>query len=391
MSQDHQIEIVTKQEIMGLVGIGAGLGVLGALVTLLKLVPTQTGIAGTVLAFVFVFLGHMHWRYGPLKKAVGQISDEDFEGALSTLDGYLAKSFDRKGRTQDLAKVLKASCLFYQEKLDEAIEMSNDVLKNADCAHIKFFAQNNLVSCWICQHKPLKANSERAKILTMSVSNDAKREALVNVGLCYMNMEFFREAAETWEEALKLFPDNEQKAYILGFQAACYNRIRSYDSALERVAEAKGLSPRAALTKAILMDNEAFALANKKEDLDRALQLCKDAFALKVPAAEPHLHMSLGEVHYARGEFDLALEELNCALAKIAKRDKNSHQKAYLTLGKIHQARGNIEEAKEALNQAISIDPSKTLAVHAQQVLRDPETYNTAVSKPGQVITPPKE
>ena len=389
MNRDHLIEIVTKREIMGLVAVGVGLGLIGAIITLLKLVPTQTGIAGTVLAFVVVFLGHMQWRYGPLKTAVAQISDEDFDNALVTLEGYLAKGFDRQGRPQSLAKILKASCLFYQEKFEEAIELSTDVLKNTDCNHIKFFAQNNLVSCWICQKKPLKANSERAKILTMSVSNDAKREALVNVGLCYMNNEFFREAAETWDEALKLFPDNEQKAYILGFQAACYNRIRSYDSALEKVTEANGLSPRAALTKAILLDNEAFALANKKEDLDRALQLCKDAFALKVPAAEPHLHMSLGEVHYARGEFDLALEELNCALQKIAKRDKNSHQKAYLTLGKIHQARGNLDEAKEALNQAISIDPSKTLAVHAQQILRDPETYNTAVSKPGQVLKTP--
>lgn len=386
MAQNQSLEIVTRREILGLVAVGAAIGVIGVALVALGLLPMRAGLAGTLLLFIIVFFGHLQWRYGPLRSAVRRIDSEDFEGALELLESYLASSTDRAGRPRQLAQVLKASCLFYLELYDAAIELSSDVLKNADCESLRFFAQNNLVSCYICQSKPLKANSERSKILTMGVTNDAKREALINIGLCYMNAEFFREAVETWDEALKLFPDDEQKAYVLGFQAACYNRIRSYDSALERVAEARALGPRAALTRAILLDNNAFALANKKERLDEALSMVHEAFSLKIPAAGPHLHMTSGEVHYARGEFDEALAELRAAIDRIAPRDKNSHQKAYLTLGKILQAQGKPDEAREALNKAISIDPTKTLAVHAQQVLRDPGTYNTAVSKPGQVL-----
>lgn len=386
MNQSHSIKIVSSREVAILVAIALCLGLLGTTITLLGLLPMQTGIAATILLFLLVFLGHVKWRYGPLKTAVSSISAGDFHYAQNLLEQYLSKSFDRMGRSRDLARVLRASCLFYLEEYEEALEISQKVIKSSDCDSIQFFAQCNIASCCICLQKPLKANSERDKILTMSMSKDAKREALINIGLCYLNFEFFKEASETWEEALELSPDNEERAYILGFQSTCANRVRDYTKALEKVSQAKKLSARANLTKAILMDNEAFALANKKEELDKALQLCKDAFALGVPVAEPHLHMTLGEVHYARGEFDLALEELQCSLNKIAKRDKNSHQKAYLTLGKIHQARGNQAEAQEALNQAISIDPSKTLAVHAQQILRDPASYNTAVSSPGQVL-----
>ena len=378
----NKLSLFSKQEIVKLAGSAVILAVAGMTVAWLKIIPEKTAIGIIGLLFVMLCLGCAYFRYIPLNKAIGFLSDEDFDKALETVDKYLSQKSNATGNGALVANILKANCLFYKEQFEEAAALSTKILKTTETEEILFFARNNLISCSIAMTKPMAANAEVTKLLTMNVTDSSKRDSLTNIGLCYMNSEFFKEAISTWDEALNLSIDDEHKAHVLGFQAACLNRLRKYDEALDKISETKSMTIETNLTQAIIYDNEAFAFANKRERLDEALELCKKGFALKVDAAEPHLHMSLGEVHYARGEFSLAIEELEYAITKISERDRNSHQKAYLILGKIYQAQGKEKEAQEALNRAISIDPEKTIAQQAQQIIAEPEVYNTALYKP---------
>lgn len=377
----NRLSVFSKQEMIKLAGSAIILCIAGMATAWLRLLPVKTAIGITGLLFIVLCLGCAYMRYIPLNKAIGLLSDGEFEKALATVEKYLSHKSNSTGNGACVAKVLKSNCLFYLEKFEEAASLSTEILKTSENEEILFFARNNLISCSIALVKPMKANAEITKLLTMDVTDTSKRDALTNIGLCYMNAELFKEAIDTWNEALNLSEDGEHKAHMLGLQAACLNRLRKYDEALDKLTVAKSQTIETNLTQAIIYDNEAFALANKKERLDEALELCKKGFALNVPAAEPHLHMSLGEVHYARGEFTVAVEELEYAITKISDRDKNSHQKAYLILGKIYQAQGKDKEAEEALNRAITIDPEKTIAQQAQQIIAEPEVYNTALYK----------
>jgi len=380
MNANKQLNVFSTKEIGKLVGSAIVLVIVALIISWLKLLPvkTTTGIAG--LLFIMLCLGCAKYRYIPIKKSIGLIDDGKFEEALAILDNYLNRKANSASNGEIVANILKASCLFYLEKFEEAIELSQAIIKDTNNEEIIFLTRNNLISSAIAILKPMKAKSEVTKLLTMDISDSSKRDALVNIGLCYMNAEFFKEAVDVWDEGINLSKSDEQKAHLLGLQSACHNRLKKYTLALEKIEETVNLKKETDLTKAILFDNEAFALANKGERLDDALQLCLDGFALNVKAAEPHLHMSLGEVRYARGEFDEAIKELDTAITKITSRDRNSHQKACLILGKIYQAQGKNAEAEEAFNKAIAIDPEKTIAQQAQQIMAKPE-LNTAFYK----------
>jgi tetratricopeptide (TPR) repeat protein len=380
-NMNNRLSVFSTKEVVKLAGSAIILALGGMSLAWLRLVPVKTAIGVTGLLFIMLCLGCAYLRYIPLNKAIGLLADGEYDKALATIEKYLSHKSNASGNGALVAKVLKSNCLFYLGKFEEAAEISTEILKSTDNEEILFFARNNLISSLIELTKPMKANSEVTKLLTMDVTDTSKRDALTNIGLCYMNSEFFKEAINCWNEALNLSEDGEHKAHMLGLQAACLNRLRKYDEALEKLEEAKSQTIETNLTQAIIYDNEAYALANKNERLDEALELCKKGFELKVSAAEPHLHRSLGEVHYARAEFAAAVEELKYAISKIAKRDKNSHQKAYLILGKIYQAQGKDKEAEEALNWAISIDPEKTIAQQAQKIMAEPEVYNTAFYK----------
>lgn len=379
MSNNNQLSVFSQQEVAKLVVTAVILACCSAALALSRIVPTNTAIGLAGLLFMMIILGCIYYRYIPLNKAISNIGDGKFQEALRILEKYLGQKANSSGNGFEVAKVLKSSCLFYLDKFEDAATVASEVLAETENEEILFLARNNLISASIAMSKPIKANAEFTKLLTMNVSDSQKIDALINIGLCYLNGEFFKEAISAWDEAINLSEDGEGKAHMLGLQAACHNRLRKYDDALEKIREAKAQGIETDLTQAIIYDNEAFAWANKRENLDEALEMCKKGFALNVPAAEPHLHMSLGEVHYARGEFTVAVEELECAIQKISPRDKNSHQKAYLILGKIYQAQGKDKEAEEALNQAITIDPEKTIAQQAQQIIAEPQVYNTAL------------
>lgn len=341
----------------------------------------KQGVALGVGLFLLGFAAHQMWRYRPLNDASRLLDEGRFPEAEAMVRGYLAQPRHRGGRAARKAKLLLAQALWYLGQGKEALEVVEELLAEArGDLLLEVIVRNLEVACYVQMRKPLKVHEKMGLLLkTDGMTQEQRWESQIFVGICAMNEELFHDAIELFDAAEKACQDRDRRAYVFGMLSACYNRVKDYMRALGAVQDGRKLTPEDPLTRALLLDNFAFAKANLRQDLPEALAAAEEGIALGVAAALPHLHTSRGEVHYALRDFDKAMADLEAALATLPVRDKNALQKAWFIKGKIHKARGEDDLALRALSEAISIDSSKTIAMNAQAVLASPEGLNTLI------------
>jgi len=131
-----------------------------------------------------------------------------------------------------------------------------------------------------------------------------------------------------------------------------YDQPGNLDLAIHALENAVQTDPRFALGYAQL--GEAYRIKNRVEQDPRwiaeALANCKHAIQLddRLPAA----HVTLGHVHLAQGEHDLALQEFQRAL------DLNPHDASALSgLASAYEVSGRIPDAEDAFKKAAALQP----------------------------------
>lgn len=123
---------------------------------------------------------------------------------------------------------------------------------------------------------------------------------------CYVKEDNFKEGLKTINAALKEFPDNPD---LLFTQGSIYDSMEQHDKALAVMEKLLIISPE----DPRVMNYIGYTLAEKDEDLERALELLETAHQA-MPTAE-YITDSLAWVHYKLGNYNLAWEFIQQCLS----------------------------------------------------------------------------
>ena len=123
---------------------------------------------------------------------------------------------------------------------------------------------------------------------------------------CYVKEDNFKEGLKTINAALKEFPDNPD---LLFTQGSIYDSMEEQDKALSIMEKLLTISPE----DPRVMNYIGYTLAEKDEDLERALELLESAHQA-MPTAE-YITDSLAWVHYKLGNYNLAWEFIQQCLS----------------------------------------------------------------------------
>ncbi len=206
--------------------------------------------------------------------------------------------------------------------------------------------------------------------------------AYLNLGILQAQAQRFTRAAELFEHAAALDPQNAKVAYSLG---VTYFNAKHYDKAAEPLARALAAAPGDADLRRML------ALASLEADAPaRAVDLLKDdplrdtdaslqyAYGLalvrsnRATEAEalfstlltrhgdtPALHVVLGQAHAQQGDYDGATQSLQRALQLDPK-----VKEAHATLGLLYLKQGRLPDAAKELEAELATNPGDARARH---------------------------
>jgi uncharacterized protein (TIGR03790 family) len=128
--------------------------------------------------------------------------------------------------------------------------------------------------------------------------------------------------------------------------ASLYETAQEYDKAIERYRRLMQLTPN----NPIVMNNLAFALAVRKNNVAEALPLAEKAYSLT--KGSPNIADTLGWIYHLTGQDDKAVKLLEDAV-RSAPRNAEMH----LHFAIVSEATGNKLAAEVALKRALEIDP----------------------------------
>jgi len=164
------------------------------------------------------------------------------------------------------------------------------------------------------------------------------------LGVVYLEISNFKEALDTFDKGLKLFPDNPE---LRNNKGITYMKLKNLESALNEFNLALKVNP--AFINAIL--NKGTALKELGR-LDEAV----DAFLAsdRVNGNLPAVKFNIAHLYYLKGMYD----ESEKWFRKLLRLDQKSFE-AYEYLGRIENIRGNREEAIKNLEEAIRLGDTK--------------------------------
>ena len=128
--------------------------------------------------------------------------------------------------------------------------------------------------------------------------------------------------------------------------ASLYEAAQEYDKAIERYRRLRELLPN----NPLVLNNLAYALAVRKNNIADALPLAEKAYALA--KGDPRLSDTLGWIYHLAGQNERAVKPLEDAVRAMP---KNSEVQLHFAI--VSEAAGNPLGAKAALHRALEIDP----------------------------------
>ena len=165
---------------------------------------------------------------------------------------------------------------------------------------------------------------------------------LVSYGISLQRLQRAEQAIDPLERAISLEPNNYTALSTLGM---IYDELKIYDKCDTLYVRALRLFPEDPL----FLNNYAYSLAERSEQLDFALEMAK-----KAVAAEPDndaYQDTIGWIYYRLGMYDLAL-------IHIKKSVDNRQDSAVVIehLGDVYLKLGDLKEAKSQWERALEID-----------------------------------
>jgi tetratricopeptide (TPR) repeat protein len=150
------------------------------------------------------------------------------------------------------------------------------------------------------------------------------------------------DAMAIYASALQAFPDDENLLYARALAAVKYDRIDVAEQDLRRII---AIDPE----HADALNALGYTLADRTDRYEEAKGLIERAYALK--PEEPAILDSMGWVHYRLGNYELALDYLERALAKMSDAEIAAH------LGQVLWAMDRRTEAWEVWESALEEYP----------------------------------
>jgi len=165
---------------------------------------------------------------------------------------------------------------------------------------------------------------------------------LVSYGVSLNRLNRFEEAILPLQQAIELDPSNYTALSSLGM---IYDRLKMYVQCDSLYENALRLFP----DDPLFMNNYAYSLAERSENLDFALEMAK-----KAVAADPEndaYQDTIGWIYYMLGMYDLALIHI-----KKSVEDRQNSAVVIEHLGDVYLKLGDLEEAKSQWKRALEID-----------------------------------
>jgi len=165
---------------------------------------------------------------------------------------------------------------------------------------------------------------------------------LVSYGISLNRLNRTEEAIFPLEQAVELEPRNYTALSSLGM---IYDKLKMYVKCDSLYENALRLFP----DDPLFMNNYAYSLAERSENLDFALEMAK-----KAVAADPEndaYQDTIGWIYYMMGMYDLALIHI-----KKSVEDRQDSAVVIEHLGDVYLKLGDLEEAKSQWKRALEID-----------------------------------
>jgi uncharacterized protein (TIGR03790 family) len=128
--------------------------------------------------------------------------------------------------------------------------------------------------------------------------------------------------------------------------ASLYEANQEYDKAIGRYRRLQALVP----DNAMVLNNLAYALAVRKNNVQEALPLAEKAYSLA--KGTPNIADTLGWIYYLAGQNDKAVK-----LLEEATRSAPKNAEMHLHFAIVSEATGNMLAAQVSLQRALEIDP----------------------------------
>jgi Flp pilus assembly protein TadD len=189
----------------------------------------------------------------------------------------------------------------------------------------------------------LNRDEEAVAQLEKSLTIDSTSvNTLVSYGISLQRLHRSEQAIQPLEKAVEIEPNNYSALSTLGM---VYDELKIYDKCDTIYVRALRLFP----DDPLFLNNYAYSLAERSEQLDFALEMAK-----KAVAAEPEndaYQDTIGWIYYRLGMYDLALFH-------IKKSVDNRQDSAVVIehLGDVYHKLGDFNEAKSQWKRALEID-----------------------------------
>jgi tetratricopeptide (TPR) repeat protein len=267
--------------------------------------------------------------------------------------------YDLMGRTEWGQKNYSKAALYFQKVIDKDPKnrigwiFKGFVLSDADSLegaerHYKKaldFLPNDpfLLTFHGISLQRLNRDEEAVSQLEKSLSIDSTSvNTLISYGISLQRLHRSEQAIVPLEHAVELEPNNYTALSTLGM---VYDELKIYEKCDTLYVRALRLFPEDPL----FLNNYAYSLAERSEQLDFALEMAK-----KAVAAEPEndaYQDTIGWIYYRLGMYDLAL-------VHIKKSVENRQNSAVVIehLGDVYLKLGDLKEAKSQWKRALEID-----------------------------------
>jgi len=163
-------------------------------------------------------------------------------------------------------------------------------------------------------------------------------------GLCLQRTGKLEEAADYYNRALKIAPEDISLLSTLGL---LYNTMKKYDKSDEAYERALKIDPE----NALVLNNYAYNLSVRNTNLVKALDMIRKA--VQKDSKNANFLDTMGWVYYMLGEYDLAEKYI---LESIALNASSAVVQEHL--GDIYKAMKETEKARTQYKKALELNPS---------------------------------
>lgn len=241
-----------------------------------------------------------------------------------------------KKKKSDQAEYLLAIAYFDQKKSEKALKVLKNISSHSDKYEDSLFLQLRIL-------RNTKETDQALALLQKIVADKSTRKPIYYMLLSslYQENSDSQQAANVLEEAIGLYPNNEQLFFEL---AILLEKTGKHDQAMEAMEKVLKIDP----DHPEALNFIGYSWADENKNLDKALDYIKRAIAKR--PNNGFIRDSLGWVFFRQGDYKRAIEELKKA---VALEPKDPHIIEHL--GDVFAAIGQKNKAIDAYSKAIPL------------------------------------